>query len=124
MTVHANEARIKVLIENPKTPWTKDEQKFLESCDDKKLKSFEVYTPAAPVAPTIVEPTAAPTAAEPAAPAAPTAAEPAAPAAPTAAEGKPLTEEEYLKNAPQSIEILLKIIRLQRRLIVMNTLFS
>ncbi len=47
---HKNAERIKALIDNPKTPWTKDETKFLESCDDKKLEAFEVYTLAAKAA--------------------------------------------------------------------------
>lgn len=112
---HKNAERIKALIDNPKTPWTKDETKFLESCDDKKLESFEVYTPAAKVAgdgegPKLVTPKegegdaskVTPKEGEGDASKEPVAASAAKP------EPKPKTEKEWLADAPPSLQKMVR----------------
>ena len=92
--MHRNADKIKALIEDPKTPFTADDQAFLEGLADDRLAAFApkavaVETPAAPVA-APVTPTPTP---EPVAPRALTLAE-------VAASVRALNETEFLDLLP------------------------
>lgn len=81
--MHRNAERIKALIECPKTPWTSDDQSYLESLSDEKLATYEAHRTS------LIQPAPAPE-----------------PEPVVAKASAPQSEEDFLKNAPQSIRDL------------------
>lgn len=86
--MHRNASRIKALIDCSKTPWTTDDQPYLESLSDERLAALEAHRAAliAPVAATATEPVQA--------------------AAATSETKTPQTADEFLAIAPQEIKDL------------------